>query len=367
MFGCVGEGRRRESLSSTLTNSSPSDQQRPLLPEMQNSDEGGTNARTYAELRIRERESTRAEAGHLSWRRHVQVERSHESDTLEMAAVDHTEANPTIQPSTSLSASRYAHPDGSCLPDESIGQENNPEIESPPAHIVISLYCDVTASRHVSLLQMLMERGIAADRRGWEVVAEDLLSSLTVTPALLLIKKNGDPGSLHDKRRTRAALETKDKRLNGQRVSLWTIGKAAVLCLVIEQPEPYCTPINVEGVFIKREDGRFHSFDFEDEIISPLTSVIRVPLSASIIQSPGLAIPRLPNGEFCPGYVELEFRVQIRIANDQTTAHEMPGTLYCKAEKKNVIHILRHIVPIYQGMKQRMPQSARDFSRSFFA
>ena len=225
----------------------------------------------------------------------------------------------------------------------------------------------MTANKHVSLVQMSMEGGIAADLHEWEVVAEEFLSSFTVTPTLLLVKKNGDPGGLHSKGATRAALQTIDKRLKGQRVALWTIGKAAVLRLTLEQREPYGTPINVEGVFIKREDGRFHSFDFEDEIISPLKSVIRVPLSASIIQSPGLAIPRLPNGEFCPGYVELEFRVQIRMADDQTTTYEMPGTLYCKAEKKNVIHILRHIVPIYQGMKQRMPQSARDFSRSFFA
>ena len=140
MFGCVGEGRRRESLSSTLTNSSPSDQQRPLLTEMQNSDDGdGTNASTYAELRLRERESTCEKSGYLSLRRHLQVERSHESDILETAAVDHTEANPPIQPSTSLFTTQNAHPDGSCSPDENIEEGNTPEIESPPAHVVIFL------------------------------------------------------------------------------------------------------------------------------------------------------------------------------------------------------------------------------------
>ena len=65
--------------------------------------------------------------------------------------------------------------------------------------------------------------------------------------------------------------------------------------------------------------------------------------------------------------VRTQKTVENRSADDQSSTYESPQTLYCKAKKRNAIHILGKIAHGYQSTKERMPQSTRNFSCSFFA
>ena len=218
------------------------------------------------------------------------------------------------------------------------------------------------------MLQSSVERGITMDRRGWELMGEQFVSDLKVTPTLLLCGKNGDPRTPRGDGVTRAALEMTGRRLRGRRVPVWTIGKAAILHLKIEQLGPGFTPIRAEEVSVKTDEGRFHPFDFEEETITPLESVIRVPLAAPVIHSPGHRLLRFPNEDIGVECVKLEFRIKIRIGEDQTNTYATSGILYCKAEKKKlIVNIRRRVAQGRRNMKQKMPQSIRNLERSFVA